>query len=56
VLEAHVLLWLARYGRSLVEHALDLLAQDSYAQMHNPGHLVVELALQRVIQVEISKL
>ena len=46
------LLRLARYGRALVEHALDLLAQRSHAPALHPGHLGVELALQRVLEVD----
>jgi hypothetical protein len=51
VFEAHVLLWLARYGSSLVEHALDLLAQHQHALTLNPGHPSVELAPKIAFQV-----
>ncbi len=51
VFETHVLLWLAGYGHSLVEHALDLLAQHPHDLTLYPAHLSVELAPKRVFQV-----
>ncbi len=50
--EAHILLWLAGNGSPLAKHALDLLAQCSHALAFHSGHLSVELALQRVLEVD----